>query len=57
MNFRCCVCGKDVNIDCIKGKDKRFYVDIQSKIFLRLRNSESLYVICKDCVEYLNIID
>lgn len=57
MDLKCCVCGKEQQIKHIEGKDKRFYVDIQGKLLLRIKSAFSIYVLCEDCAKKLSIID
>lgn len=51
MNVKCMVCGKEYTIDYLTGKDGRFYVDIQGKVFLRIRDLTNLRIICNDCAK------
>lgn len=57
MDLKCCACGKEQQIKHIEGKDKRFYVDIQGKLLLRIKSAFSIYVLCEDCAKKLSIID
>lgn len=55
MILRCYVCGKEEQVDHIKGKDGRLYIEIQSKLLFRVKYPEYLCVVCMDCAKFLNI--
>ena len=57
MKTKCSACGEEKELYCFNGKDGRFYVDIQGKVILRIKSTESLYVICIRCAKYLGMIE
>ena len=51
----CYLCGKEETLQYIKAEDGRFYIDIQGKVFLRVKNLETLRILCKSCAEKLKL--